>query len=441
MTHPAHRALSVIEGMLWRADQVMRANFVAIAEVEGPLDEAALRAGLDAAQARHPLLQVLIDGSDPWAPRFAPTARPIPLVVHHAPASDPWPGGPALDAELNDTVDWVQGPLARVVWVQHGPTRSRLIVTLHHAIGDGRSGVLLAGDIVRGAAAALQGSSTALVPLREAASCDARLPPEAHRLRALGPWLGQTIKRDVWGMLRARRFPLDAKADLADRVVRVRCEVLDAEATGALAARARARSTTLHGVLGACLLQSIAAHIGRPTRLGLGTPVDLRRSLAAPADGDVGFFIGAVMSYPRVEPGAPLWPLARAITDDVRAQVERGVPVSATGFLRRVGRLFGLDRPRPAVAAQRVYRGCTIAAGVTNIGRIRVEAEHGPLRIRALHFAVNPTVLADFTSAATGFDGRLHWNFTQVMPAVSDDTFAAVVDGTMARLRRAAESG
>ena len=76
---PIDRALDPAERFFWLSDRVSCMNFVVFAELDGVVDARALRAALDRAQRRHPLLRVRI-ATDGDTPRFATDAQArIPL--------------------------------------------------------------------------------------------------------------------------------------------------------------------------------------------------------------------------------------------------------------------------------------------------------------------------------------------------------------------------
>src|SRR5690606_29974877 len=73
--------------------------------------------------------------------------REIPLRVEDSPASQEithW-----LEEELELSVPWKQGPMVRCTWIRHADQFHQLLVTFHHIIGDGISGVHFLGDLLR----------------------------------------------------------------------------------------------------------------------------------------------------------------------------------------------------------------------------------------------------------------------------------------------------
>lgn len=74
-----------MEKYLWVVDRVCRINFIMHARIQGVLNEKVMRRGLDAIQARHPLLRVRIERDGRSNLRFCSGRVPeIPLRVADA---------------------------------------------------------------------------------------------------------------------------------------------------------------------------------------------------------------------------------------------------------------------------------------------------------------------------------------------------------------------
>lgn len=423
------RPLSPPERVLWWFDHGAPLHFTTVLDYTGPLTEAALRAALDALQRRHPLLRARITGT-PHALRFAPLNAPLPL---HVEAAEPERHAERLAAELARPMPSLDAPLLRCTWLRDADAGGRVLLTLHHSIGDGRSGVILAHDLIRAAA------GEPLAPLPEAPPLwDAR-PRRARGLRG-GSRLALTMLRDVGRVLRAGGrpvfVPVDAVVPLHERRPGVHPLTFDADFTARLTARARAEGTTVHGVLSVVLMQALATEHPGPVPMSCGTPVDVRPYLEPAVAEALGYYVGLSQSVHRIDPASPVWPLSRRLRDEIRADVAHHVP---TVFHLLAEWLFGVltrGGRTPAQLAARMYalplRGTT---GITNLGRLDVPERVGDLRLTGLFFVVGPSALADFVSTATCFAGRLHWNFIALAPAVTPERAARLVAEVERRLR------
>ncbi|MBH4306706.1 hypothetical protein I5M48_30905, partial [Pseudomonas aeruginosa] len=71
------RPLSAVERWYWLSDQFSALNVISRVRVHGRLSIDDLRRGLDALQARHPLLRARVGAEGPGAPRRG-AQRPAP---------------------------------------------------------------------------------------------------------------------------------------------------------------------------------------------------------------------------------------------------------------------------------------------------------------------------------------------------------------------------
>lgn len=71
------RPLSAVERWYWLSDQFSALNVISRVRVHGRLSIDDLRRGLDALQARHPLLRARIEHDAGLDPRWVPCERPI----------------------------------------------------------------------------------------------------------------------------------------------------------------------------------------------------------------------------------------------------------------------------------------------------------------------------------------------------------------------------
>ncbi|MCB9550074.1 MAG: hypothetical protein H6706_30055 [Myxococcales bacterium] len=431
---PDGRPLDGPEDTLRRIDQAVPLNFCVVAEVEGPLTDQALRAGLKALQARHPLLRVGFAAEGP--PAFAPLDAPLPMAVCVQP-EPAWTG--AIVEELAQP--FTAGPLARARWIRHGDARSRVVLTFHHSVNDGHGGMFALRDLLAGAAAHLDGAAAPADPLPLPTPMMARIPSRFRGFRVLWPLLTAAL-RDLGRLLRvgpARGLVPERPCDVVGRTLHVVTRAVEPEVTARLVARARQERTTVHGALLAALGQALAAERGRAVTLALGSPVDLRKRLDPPAGEAVGLFVGMISSAARVDPAGDLWALARRLRDDVKRDADRGLPFALHRLMGLVARWWQRGHATPQTLARRLYHFVPACSGLSNLGRLGVPGAHGPLAVRGLQLFIHPSALGDFVGTAAEFAGVLHLCFSAMAPAVSPERAARLVDATVARLRAACE--
>lgn len=423
------RRLSPTEAVLWWLDRASPLNFTTVARVDGPLTAEALERGLDALRARHPALRVRIVADDAGHPRFHACERALPMRT----CADPLLT--ALEAELAEPFPWSDGPFARCVWL---PASGHVLLTLQHCVSDGHSGVFAMRDLLASAAAHLRGEPTARAPFEALVTADHRLPRLVRRPRFLVTLAAYAIRLG-WEAIRLGRPLLanDGEVGPTGRVVRVLPGRFEPDLVAALLARARAEQTTVHGVLGAVQMQALVAD-GGGRCAQYATPIDLRPHLDPALADQVGYYVGASNARFRVEPDADPWSLARALRSTVKADVRSGMSMVLNRFGPRLHRHFTRGDATPEDVARRLYalRG---TGGMTNLGRVTLDADLDPLRPTELWFAVATSALGDQVSTATSFQGRLFWNHCVATPTVSLDRARAAWADTRARLERAAQ--
>lgn len=427
------RPLTDAERACWLIDQQRPFTILHIAHLTGSLDPGALRRALDAVTAAHPLLRVGVAPGSP--PRYRATTRPVPLRVLPRAGDDDWRR--ALAEDRATPLDVAEGPLARLTLV-HGADRSELLLTTHHGISDGLSGVALVRDLLTVLARDAEGQPADL-PIRPLRPGVTDLLPAARR-----GWTGWPARlRYLLGQLgallrRPQKLREEASVPVERRVGVTRHARLDAATSAALLARCRAEGTTVHGAIVAAALRALAAHLGAPARLGCCTPVNLRGQLTVPVDDEVGLYVGPVVHFHDVAPDAALWPLAREVRSALRDAIDAGLP--AVALLTQSALL-----PRgatPAVAAGLLYHPLFGALAVTNMGAPDIPVTYGALGLERLHIASPTAPLGSLLSLAVlTLRGEISINFNTNAAIVGEETRDALVTATLAGLAELAGTG
>ncbi|MBH9412245.1 hypothetical protein I5K85_29785, partial [Pseudomonas aeruginosa] len=84
------RPLSAVERWYWLSDQFSALNVISRVRVHGRLSIDDLRRGLDALQARHPLLRARLAPAAGRGPRGVPGGRPLPRREVRGGGGGPW---------------------------------------------------------------------------------------------------------------------------------------------------------------------------------------------------------------------------------------------------------------------------------------------------------------------------------------------------------------
>lgn len=425
------RALGDMEHGVWRLDQVAPLNFTTTGLVRGPLEVEAARAALPALAARHPLLRSAIAPGSPA--RFLDGAPP--LALREVRSAD-WVA--VLEEEINTRVPDA-GPLARFTLVHGEAGATRLMVTLHHAIGDGLSGAYLLRDWLA-ALSRTPGNAAAAPALAPRPALDALLPRGFSGARAFLRHV-RYLASELLAVLRHGQ-PLRPRRDATplamDRRARVIPVELPPETTAALVARARDEDTTVHGALSAAMLLGVLADAGRPRAgVAFGSPVNLRGALTPAVGDDVGFFVSMATFRATARLDEPLWALARRVRQALEQLQRRGTHLSLVDLMPRILRWLGAERLSPRALAQRWEGRIVATTGLTNLGRLQLEDTFGPLTLETSHFAVSPSLFGEFLATATTLRGRLCWNFVWTDPTFTEAHARALVADVVARLEAA----
>ena len=309
---------------------------VAVLHLCGCIDGAPLRAALASLQTRHPKLRSRIVDSSGGRHAFEVARDPPPIrcELKDIGAGDmPWreESSRSLAAGLDPAV----GQLARVV-VLRPPARDRcaLILTAHHALGDGRSLLRVISDLLDYYADAERGGAAPVSSLSI---------PIAPRARPTGRAWQRALQ--VAGLIRRRRenrkadwtwLPQEAGEGLLRLWEHV---VLTEQETATLALRCRREKAALYGALYAAAVRGLIATLKQPSaRFKCRFPIDLRDELTTPSgpiDGQhLGNYLSGYEAVYDVDGRSAFWTLARGVRRDMERFMAAGGPGVAYNFIR-----------------------------------------------------------------------------------------------------------
>ncbi len=408
------RQLQPCERMVDAFDRASTLNFSIVATVRGPLDAATLRAGLRALEQRHPLLRarVVREGM-----RFEDDAAEIPLLEEHGDVDT------RIAASLDHRLWPDAGPRAELVWF---PAARTLMLTLHHLVSDGSSGMLAMRDLLRLIATPTREQipspgMSALLPkghggLRDKLSTAKLLVSEMfHKPHRLGDYA----------------HPFSARRAI---VHRMKVDVVG------LRARAKRDGATVHGVLCGALALGVATQVGREHVQRIVHPVDMRRYRRGHASvGEaVGYYVSSLESDHTLAHGRTLPSLAAEISQAVLRKKAQGVPLwtapIAGPLLASRGAKMGSQRFRE-VAESKVLLN---TFSLTNLGPLEsldIEAHYGSLELEDLYFVAAGSVLSTLGGAASTFRDQLSLQIGAVTPILSEAATRAISEHAFALLQ------
>jgi NRPS condensation-like uncharacterized protein len=433
------RELGGVERMTLALDRISTVNFTTIARVRGSFDDAQLRNALDALARRHPTLTARLRRR-----RFSWYLEPN--TVHsigcrHIDA-DPQSWVPHAEAETRHETWNLDGPRARCVWLRHGEADSTLLLTFHHVISDGKSGVLVMRDLIR-----LLADPSLELPEIPTASLESFFPlpyrPSQNLSKAFG-----LLTRDILATP-AAQLPSEGSAPIEDRTQRVLPMRFTEAQTTALRARARREGYTVHGLLSSAMMLALydtGEWTDEPT-MRLFHALDFRvylEQLRQRSGGDsprIGEASGVYASYVdtehRLSSDTELHALGRDVTGQIQSQKANGIPFLTSPFsgslIRWMRALLGANTTLRLCESQITRR----SLAVTNLGlleRLDVQERYKGLEIEELHFFASVSVMGPLGATATTFRNRLQLNLGHVEPRLGRATMERFQHHLMSRL-------
>ena len=411
--------------------RLLRMNVVGIAEVRGELRETTVREALRAVQNRHPLLRVATAGT-----RFVARDGEIPLRTTVGDVDA------VVEEELRTPFALDAAPLARCAIVRHADARSTIVLTVCHAIIDGRSATFLMRDLLHAA-----GGGT-LAPLDPPRAAESHLFASMSRLEMVKRFFRESMRnmRQARALKKVGGTKIErGAAQTPDRYDSgVLLATQDAEWTSRLIERAHAEQTSVHAALCAAQLRALAAEYsdGQPFALHLTSPVNLVGRVDAPVDEDLLFFASGVEAPQVVDTSVPFWDHARAVRQQLGAREDAGRlfidNMIVPQILRPLRRWFPPDDTGFRRLLSFVDQMPISLTVVTNLGVLAMPAQYGPLSMESLTFVTsNPTT--PFLSSATTWRGRLQWNFVFHPRVMAREKASAVAARAMRLLEVAAQ--
>ena len=292
---------------VWFDDQLADTGRYTIArtfDLEGPVDEPALRAALDALADRHHVLKTVVESDDGGLWQVMrddrrPALRCVDLSS--VPATEREARARALVGQaVADRIELSEGPLARVLLVRLGESRSVLHLEVHHIAADDWSLDILFGELSALYEAGLRGTPAELPPLAaqyaDHAEWDRAFEPD-RRAAAMPIW--QRLLDGYPGTidLLSDRAPSNLPSGRGDRI---RVE-LDPELVAAVRRLARQHEVSRFMVTLAAVYLVLGQH-ARQRDICVGIPVAGRSRPGT--ESLIGYFVNmlAVRIHPDGQP-------------------------------------------------------------------------------------------------------------------------------------------
>lgn len=399
-TERASRKLDGLELAMCITDDVTPFNVVSVLRLDGDLPVPALRAALDALQARHGLLRtrILNDGQG-YAFHFD-AKGPILLDVCERPGSESWIA--AAQEEMHRRFDLHVGPLMRCRYLVD-KNGGDLIVTIHHTIIDATSAIHLFGELI--ALCAGQTPTDLGDTTQEGRLPATALYPEAYTglgfARALAGFMAYQLGDELrfrWRSRGVRKAPIAATGRCCFLPIR-----FPAALTTALVQASRRHRVTLNAILSAGLMSGVQRRLYPsplvPLRHIIFTDLRSRLRTTLP-DATLGCLLTMFRFTVMVERGGDFWALARNIQEStVRAahSGERYLAYSMSpGMMKMIFRLKAFRMGATALSYS---------------GPLDLPPKCGSFEVTGVHaFAANMTLGPEYSALVRLFRGELWWD-------------------------------
>jgi len=349
------RTLGAFEKTFWLLDQVDSKDFALAGVIEGREPVEKWRKAINAAQERHPNLSVRISIDSFNRPILEPVeSLEIPLRVVNADENYRWED--EVEKELAKRFNTAEGPLLRVVLIQK-PKETVLILAANHTLADGASVNYLIRDILT----AVSGQQLSNLN-----------PPPAND-HTLG--LAEDVEfTDV-------EIPSYEAIELAAVAPKVSTIRFTSEQSQAIAERARAEKTTVHGAI--CAAVIISSRKMRTEwadkKMELVSPICARGALKL--DDNFGLNITTHSVYFEGEQDLPFWDIARMAKDGLAGTDTAEHVSNYIQFFRG----FIYNSPDLQKMVDTLKEAFNQEIMVTNLGKLKYATDFGNLKLREVY--------------------------------------------------------
>lgn len=428
------RKLGSSEYVTWLSDQVGSLNFITVARLSGSVDETILQKALDVLCQRHPLLKTRIDIEEDYPVFVSDNVPHIPLRTEPRRSDDHWIS--ETEKEMNNLFSWSEGPLVRVVLLK-GADVSDILVTFHHTIGEAVSGIYFVYHLLTAVEHLTKGDTPEIHVLPERPPVEELLPSTARNIRGLVK-TGVLISKQVASILvqHPQKLPKDGDLFAENRRARFIHHAFSPEETESLIKQCREQKTTVHGALCAAVLQAAANQVcsseDKPVTIGCMSAVDLRPFLNPPIGEEIGFFVSMVITAHRVGTDT-FWDVARDVRKTVHQSIKKGEHFVFISLLDKL-----IKNTNPDDFMKRALQLYPAALLMTNVGRLDLPEQYGPVGLEGLHFTLaNIAASEHFNTAIATYKNKLVMNFSYTEPTMSPKRAHALVDDVITTLKSA----
>lgn len=383
------RSLSGFEKAFCLSKPLVPINFSIVACFTGEPDETALRLALGRLREYYPMAALRLD-DEHGEPCFTSAGVPgFPLRVAEQIHEGTWQQ--VATQELGNNFDLAKGPLIRAVLLKRRISQSAsaigadLVLTFHHGIADGMSGVYFLRDLLY----LLNDPQANLPAMPQPPDLLSLIPATAKRSLSLkAQILG--MKSGLWLMQHFPPFRLLFPP--ADRLIEGRppwrhfglvSRCLTQAQTSRLAALCREMGTSVHAAICTAWLRAwLEINPGiRNWKRAISCPVNLRGLLKI--DNTFGMAMTNAIITADCRPSRDFWEIAREIKNRLNQDSQLG------RVYRWVLTMVGLMNSSPEAMRQAVPAFATQPVNydfsISNLGRLSLPAQNGSLKLESIY--------------------------------------------------------
>ncbi|MBN1888989.1 MAG: hypothetical protein JW850_13425 [Thermoflexales bacterium] len=407
------RKLSKIEKIIWTASPIPPLNYCLAARISGTVSKEALLDALQYLRQRFPsaFVRVLVDG-DGQAWEESEGVPDAPLRVRDGCEDMDWQH--VIEEELGEPFDLFTGPAFRLTLVR-GIGFSDLVLTVHHGLADGVSGVYLLYNLLGSLGDSHRPiESPILSPdlfdnIPRWVRAHPRVRAQDLLLRAVAPFLrvSSSLHRDKHQAAAPPEIPPPWKR------FRVLTAALTPAQTAKLVAECKRRDLSVHAAVCAAWLKASALQgIGGKKQVRkISSPINLRQRLSVPVGEAFGPYMSNIINKANCAPERDFWEVAR--------QLMRGLTREAAGerpfmwILMMEASTLNLPEADLAwVTSEFSRKPIDYDFSISNLGRLNWPSQFGTLEVQAVYGPAVNTSEQEKTVGIITFAGQMTFTFT-----------------------------
>ena len=233
-----------------------------------------------------------------------------------------------------------------------------------------------------------------------------------------------------------QKLPKDGDLFTQDRTAHFIHYTFSEEETESFINKCHSESTTVHGAISAAVLKAAAhqlftTHGSESVTIGCMSAVDLRSFLNPSIGEEIGFYVSMVITTHRIHSDMPFWGLARNVRKAVHQSIESGDHFVFISLLDKL-----LKTTSPEDFMKRALTLYPAALLMTNVGRLDIPEQYGPLLLEGLHFTLaNNAASEHFNTAIATFKKKLVINFSYTEPTMSPERAHNLTDDAIEILK------